>query len=369
MGSLQAAVDVLDKGLGKQHDGYQLYVSLKGETLLNTAAGEAAAGVPLTTDSLMLWFSSTKPLTAAAIGQLWEQGKLTLDDPVTRFIPEFGQGGKEKATVRHLLTHRGGFPIADVGLDLSDWEATISAICASEAMWEPGTACGYHGTSGHEIMGEIIKRVDGRPVQRYMREQILDPLGMKDSHLGVPAELLPSLRERVSQVTIKETLLNPVTGEPIDMSVWNSDAYVSAVVPGGGGRGPAGDLGKFYEAMVNGGERQGSRILQPQTVETIIACHRRGMTDLILQPGGMPPGKYGYEYPWGLSVMLDGNPDIGSRCSPRVFGHSGAMSSVGFGDPESGLACVIITNGLIPLDQNGVRLSAVADAVNDAIRS
>ena len=82
----------------------------------------------------------------------------------------------------------------------------------------------------------------------------------------------------------------------------------------------------------------------------------------------MPPGKYGYEYPWGLSVMLDGNPDIGSKCSSRVFGHSGAMSSVAFGDPETGLACAIITNGLIPLNKNGVRLSAVADAVNEAIR-
>jgi CubicO group peptidase (beta-lactamase class C family) len=134
------------------------------------------------------------------------------------------------------------------------------------------------------------------------------------------------------------------------------------------GRGPAHDLGKLYEALVAGGERNGKRVLQPQTVEAIIACHRRGMIDRTARAGSMPPHpKWGYEYPWGLGVMLEGNPDIGSANSPRVFGHSGALSSVGFGDPETGLACAIITNGLIPLDQNADRLGAVADAVNRAI--
>ena len=88
------------------------------------------------------------------------------------------------------------------------------------------------------------------------------------------------------------------------------------------------------------------------------------MVDFTLHMG-MPPGKWGVEHPWGLRVMLDGNPDIGTKRSSRVFGHSGAISSVGFGDPETGLA-FIITNGLISLDRNTLRLSAVADAVNES---
>src|SRR5438067_12935503 len=109
--ALREAVDLLEAGLGAQHDGYQLDVSLRGETLLDAAGGVAQPGVPMTTDSLMLWFSSTKPLTAVAIGQLWERGKLGLDDRVTKYLPAFGNG-KEHATIRHLLTHRGGFPAA-----------------------------------------------------------------------------------------------------------------------------------------------------------------------------------------------------------------------------------------------------------------
>lgn len=369
---LQQAIDLLDAGLGKQHDGYQLYVSVHGETLLDHAGGEARPGVPMTPDSLMLWFSSTKPLTAVAIGQLWERGKLALDDRVTAFIPEFA-GGKERATIRHLLTHRGGFPTAGNGTAYrpDDWEERVAEICAAPAEWEPGTAAGYHGTSGHLILGEIVRRIDGRPVERYMREEILDPLGMRDSHLGIPAELVPALRDRVSHVRIKFKVPDdPAGAAMMNLERTNEDERLSWVSPGASGRGPAHDLGKLYEALIGGGERQGVRILGVQTVEAITACHRRGMVDRTFEAGSMPPHpKWGYEVPWGLSVMLDGNVDVGGACSPRVFGHSGALSSVGFGDPETGLACAIITNGLIPLDQNAVRLGAAADAVNRAIRA
>src|SRR5436309_8337392 len=108
-GALNAAIEALEGGIGSQHDGYQLYVSLQGETLLDHAGGMAQPGVAMTAESLMLWFSSTKPLTAVAIGQLWERGLLQLDDLVVTYLPTF-RNGKETATIRHLLTHRGGFP-------------------------------------------------------------------------------------------------------------------------------------------------------------------------------------------------------------------------------------------------------------------
>lgn len=367
--ALRAAVALLESGLGAQHDGYQLYVSLRGETLLDAAGGEAQPGVAMTPDALMLWFSSTKPLTAVAIGQLWEQGKLALDDRVTDYLPAFGNG-KERATIRHLLTHRGGFPTANDGLYPGEWSAMVEQICAAPAEWEPGVAAGYHGTSGHIILGEIVRSVDGRRIEQYMREEILDPLEMRQSHLGIPTELAPALRGKVAHVVRKFEPPAAPGVRRLEVEHLNRDEYLSAVSPGMSGRGPAHDLGKLYEALVRGGERNGRRILRPQTVEAITACHRRGMIDRTLSAGAMPPHvKWGYEYPWGLGVMLEGNPDVGNENSPRVFGHSGALSSVGFGDPETGLACAIVTNGLIPLDQNATRLGAVADAVNRAIHA
>ena len=96
----------------------------------------------------------------------------------------------------------------------------------------------------------------------------------------------------------------------------------------------------------------------------MIACHRRGLVDQTFAgSGARPHPKWGHEYPWGLGVALDGNGDVGSRGSGRVFGCSGAFSSVGFADPENGLVCVIVTNGLIQLLRNEDRLAAVADAV------
>ena len=146
------------------HDGAQLFAARKGQTLVDVAIGEAQSGVPLRTDSVMLWLSSTKPLTAVAIAQLMERDKLKLDDPVQSHIPEFANG-KESATVRQVLTHTGGFPMRNVSFLRFSWDEAIQTICAAPAEWEPGTVAGYHGLSGWSVLGEIVRRVAGRPIE------------------------------------------------------------------------------------------------------------------------------------------------------------------------------------------------------------
>src|SRR5947207_5991151 len=106
---LPSTLAVLNRGLtDRLHVGAQLYVSLDGQVVADIAVGDARAGVPMRTDTLMLWLSAGKPLAAVAIAQLREQGLLDFDDPVARHIPEFAQNEKARITIRHLLTHTAG---------------------------------------------------------------------------------------------------------------------------------------------------------------------------------------------------------------------------------------------------------------------
>jgi CubicO group peptidase (beta-lactamase class C family) len=154
----------------------------------------------------------------------------------------------------------------------------------------------------------------------------------------------------------------------LEFEQFNTEPVLTAVSPGNTCRGPARELARVFEVLANGGARGDRRILQPTTAEAVVACHRRGLVDQTFAANNKRPHpRWGLESPWGLGVELDGNADIGTLHSPRVFASSGAFSSVGFGDPATGLVGVIVTTGLLDLDQNAARLSAVADAMNMAI--
>ena len=197
---LEQAIHLLEEQRERgMHDGVQLFAARKGQTLVDVAIGEAQPGVPLRTDSVMLWLSSTKPLTAMAIAQLIERGKLKLDDRVQSYIPEFANG-KESATIRQILTHTSGFPMRTVSFLRFSWDETIQTICAAPTEWEPGAAAGYHGLSGWSILGEIVRRVDGRPIEVYLDEEIMKPLGMNDSNLGITDARADKLGNRLSRL-------------------------------------------------------------------------------------------------------------------------------------------------------------------------
>ena len=126
--ALLEAAQALEAGReAGQHAGAQLYVSRHGQAVLEFACGDALTGAPLEPDSIMAWFSSGKPLTAVAIAWLHERKKLDLDDAVARYLPEFGNG-KERCTIRHLLTHQGGFPNGLRDSAHKTWEQKIAAI-------------------------------------------------------------------------------------------------------------------------------------------------------------------------------------------------------------------------------------------------
>jgi len=357
---LQRAIDLLEEQRREgMHAGAQLFVARRGRILVDAAIGEASAGIPMKTDSVLLWFSATKPLTSVAIAQLWEQGKLELNDPVRKFIPEFGNG-KEAATIKHLLTHTGGFRMRTFPVNY-DWDTAIQKICEEPAEWEPGTVAGYHMLTGWYILGEIVGRIDGRRIDRYIEDEVLRPLGMKDTTLSITPAREAELGGRLSVVT--ETIQNK-TG----LESWNETEYHRYMLPAGTGWGPAHDYGRLFLALQQGGILQGERILKSETVDLFTTTHRRDMVDRTFSAREKKP----VSPPWGLGFRKGSDEPIvakmGRMCTADAYGHGGNRCMVGFAEPSRELVVAIVTNGLPAEDDNVKRLCAVSDAIHTACR-
>jgi len=355
---LSAVISLLEAGRAADwHDCAQCYVSIGGEVLLDTAIGESAPGRALRTDDVMLWYSAGKPLTTVAVLQLWEQGRVGLDDRVAEYVDGWG-GGKETATLRHLLTHTGGFPMfgADpYDTDISYAEA-VAAVAAHPAAWLPGTAAGYHASSAWRILGAIVERIDGRPVERYLHDEVIAPLGLVDVWLGIPVDEQTRLGDRIVPVAWKGHTLPKVDAHGtlqmvpyrIDR-VHNEPWHIAKVEPGGSMRGPARELGRFYESLLG----VGPAVLDPKTVEVMTAVHRYGLKDVVL----------GFDRPWGLGVQVE----FTGGTTRRVFGHGGMASSRGLADREIGLVIVVVANGLAGFLAAERRVAEITDAVYTAL--
>ncbi|MGH2601346.1 MAG: serine hydrolase domain-containing protein, partial [Dehalococcoidia bacterium] len=268
---LPRTVALIEQGIADGTQiGAQIYVSRDGRVVTDVGIGESRPGVAMTAGSMLAWFSSTKAVSSVALAQVWERGALDLDDPVTRFIPEFGAGGKEGITVRHLLTHTGGFRDADggatgrMGYPLPSWDEIITRICAAriEPGWVPGKKAGYHPSSSYYVLGEIVRRLDGRPFDRYVREAIFEPLRMTDCWIGMPPERFRAYGERIG------LMQNTEGPQPQPADIVDQADFVAQPMPAGNGRGPIRELGRFYEMMLArgiGGGSPGRRGLGNQT--------------------------------------------------------------------------------------------------------
>jgi CubicO group peptidase (beta-lactamase class C family) len=362
--SLPKTHAALDQGIREGlHLGAQIHVSLRGETVADAAVGENRPGEPLTPDHLMLWLSSTKPVAAVALAQLWERGRLELDDPVARHIPEFAANGKEGITLRHLLTHTAGIRTLNTGWPELPWEEIVARLSAMkpEPRWVPGQKAGYHKASSWFILGEVIRRVDGRPFSAYVREEVFEPLGMNDSWIGMPAEPYRFYKESGRIGAMWNTEASP----PVSHG-WDTEERCVRPSPGGNGYGPMWELGRFYEMLLGRGTLDGRRVLTPQSVEALTARHRAGMVDATFK----------HVLDWGLGFILNsvqyGAETVpygyGHHASPRTFGHSGYRSSTGFADPENGLAVALVFNGTPANEGHERRIRAVVDAVFEDLR-
>lgn len=349
----------MDRGL---HIGAQLYVSLKGECIVEWALGLADAdanegkGIALTTDHLVLWLSACKPIGAVAIGQLWEQGQLDLDAPIADTIPEFGARGKDEVTMRHILTHTGGFRDAGIAFAEKNWDEAVRKVCDTplEEGWLVGKTAGYDARGAWYILGEVIRRVNGRPFHQYVRQAIFDPVGMYDSWIGMTPEAYRDYGARVAPMYTTEN-------SPPQETDMLSEANCVACFPAGNAIGPVRELGYFYEMLLDGGHRHGVRVIKSATVEEFTWPHRVGTFDQTFR----------HKMNWGLGFMLDSKQydartvpyGYGLHCSQHTFGHGGRECSTGFADPEHGLVVALVFNGMPGEPRHNKRIRDFATAL------
>jgi CubicO group peptidase (beta-lactamase class C family) len=373
---MNRTLDILRQGITEGlHLGAQIYVSVDDQPVLDDAVGEACFGVPMTRDSINWWLSAVKPITAVAIAQLWERDKLELDDRVGQHIPEFARGGKEAITIRHLLTHTGGFRGVSSNSSPEPWDQIIQTICAAriEPGWTPGEKAGYHIASSWFILAEIVRRLDGRMIDRYAREEISLPLGMTDCWIGLPPDKFREYGDRIASTYSTEK------HRPDPNHARLTPEFAALVRPAANGRGPMRQLARFYEMMMRHGvlpplspgegttarQEPGpparNRLLLPQSVEAMTARHRAGMLDHtfkhIIDFGLgflINSAQYGAEtVPYGY----------GRYASRRTFGHSGNQTSCAFCDPERKLVAAWVCNGTPGEARHQQRQRAINDAI------
>jgi CubicO group peptidase (beta-lactamase class C family) len=353
---LPRTTKVLEDGIAAGlHLGAQVYVSLDGKVVGDGVVGEARAGVPMSREQMVIWWSMTKASVAVSTAQQWERGNLDLDTPIASYVPEFGVGGKEGITVRHCLTHTGGFRSGDAVQSpakdpIENWDEVVAGICAVplDEGWVPGEDAGYHLQCGMTMLAEVIRRVDGRFYSQYVREEVFEPLGMDDCWVGMPVDRFEDYSSRGLIGTMHHT-----AGESaLALDRLDSKGNLTRCSPGGGGRGPMHQLARMYEMLNGRGEREGVRVLSPQSVEAITARHRTQRFDKT----------FGIVTDWGLGFGIDSS-SHGRHSSRRVFGHGGAQSSIAYCDPELGLVVAMQTNGMPGSEPHYKRLAAVSDAI------
>ncbi len=333
------------------HPGAGLAVYRYGNLVLDIYGGFVGTGKPVTAETMFVLMSSTKPLTASCLYMLKERGKIGWDDTVAKHWPEFAQNGKETVTIRHILTHRGGFPQTPDSLpwtDWPDWSKVTHAMEQATPIYTPGETLAYHPINYGWVIAELVRRVDGRSFDKFIAEELAAPLGMENTYVGLP----PGLEARVSPMHKMEDDADP-SGYS---ATFSNPVVLRSIVPGAAGVATAGDLARFYAMMERKGTLDGSTVIKPATVEEAVELQVEG-TDQSL-------GLFAQR---SLGLALADERMGRSTGDPlKTFGHGGAGTSIGWADFDSGLAVSYITNGFRGAVTNNARLAAISQAVRDA---
>jgi len=301
--------------------GVVMLVAQNGKVVLQTAYGkqDAAAGTPMTPDSIFRIYSMTKPIVSVAALMLVEEGRMQLADPVAKFIPELKdlKVGVEKGgslelvassrpiTIHDLLRHTSGLTYGVFGKSMvkelytkngvDSWDHTnadlVKKLASVPLMFQPGSTWEYSRST--DVLGHVIERVSGQDLDRFLEERILKPLGMRDTAFYVD----PAKHARIAEPFAKEPLIN----------IRTKPKYLSG---GGGMVSTAADYLRFAQMLLNGGELDGVRILSRKTVDYMTSDHLGGVRGPAYLPG---PG-----YGFGLGVKV--RTSAGEADSPGSIG-------------------------------------------------
>jgi CubicO group peptidase (beta-lactamase class C family) len=276
---------------------------------------------------------------------LVDEGKLDLDQRVQTYLPGFQGPGKEAVTVRHLLTHSSGLDAtAPLYKELSGKEAFVERIERMDLVYPPGSRSLYSDL-GIILLGEILEKVAGQPLEAFVRERVFAPLAMRHTMFRPPAELRPR---------IAPTEVDPWRGRLVQGEVHDENAFaMGGVAPHAGLFSTAGDLARFAQMLLNGGTLDGRRIVSGETVELFTRRTEIPGSDRAL----------GWD-----TKSAEGS--AGTLFSPRSFGHTGFTGTSMWIDPARQLYVILLTNRVHPTRDNQLireARPAVADAVVRAL--
>ena len=355
-----------------------------GRPVVDLVGGTAdpAQGTPYGPETLQLVFSTTKGATALCAHILAEREELDLDAPVREYWPEFAAEGKERVPVRWVLSHQAGLPTVHAQLTLTEvCEVTpvVDALAAQKPFWDPGTDHGYHALTFGWLVGEVVRRLTGRTIGRWFADEVAAPLGL-DFHIGLPEPEEPrvaplqAVRFTVPEdpaaiermlvaldpnhlmqraLTLNGALSFGIEDGRFDAeSSFNLREVHATEMPAANGITTASSLARMYAATF--AEVEGARLLSPRAMEQARRLQAEGPDRVLVE-----------DTRFALGFMLDGTacPMLG----PHSYGHSGAGGSLGFADPEAGVAFGYVMNQMDLGLGGDPRAVALVDAVRRSL--
>jgi CubicO group peptidase (beta-lactamase class C family) len=362
---VQTAIDeMVESGTER---GMQVAVYHQGTMVVDAVAGiaEGATGRKVTSDTPFYCFSVMKAGASTVAHMLAERGLFSYDTPVVDLWPEFGAHGKEKVTVRHVLSHTAGVPGVPLDTtveDLCDWDKMCAAIAASELWWEPGTKIGYHAYTFGYIVGEIVRRAAGKKISKVLLEEVSGPLGVGNQmYFGMPRS------EQHRLAVLEDAPMDPqamaaMASMPPDLPMFkaapmslmpnaefgNRADVLAADIPAGG-KTSARATARMYAALL--GEVDGVRLISPARLREATTAAFSGIDEVF----GMPTT-------WALGFGI-GRP--GAMDSRSAFGVGGVGGSFAYGDTSTGIAFAMTKNRLT---QDFNAATQLTQLVTDALK-
>ena len=324
-----------------------------GKSILELHGGfrDAEREQPWTADTIVLFWSATKGLGSACLLHALQERGIGLDRRVAEFWPEFAQTGKNEITFTQLLSHQAGLSALDETGDVLDYSAVIAALEKQKPLWPPGTAHGYHARTFGFLVDECVRRITGKRIAEYWRENFAGPLGL-DIWIGLPAEeqtrtaTIYSAKaggeqkpaEFYRQLMTPGTLVRKTFTSPAGLhsiAAMNTAENRALEIVSFSGIGSASSLAEFYGMLANGGELDGRRYFKPETIAQMTTTLASGVDRILQIPTAFSAGFM--KDPPAAPLRIFGP-------SASAFGHPGAGGSNAFADPENGIGFAYVMN-------------------------
>ncbi len=361
------------------HPAIQLCIRQHGRVVLNRAIGHGwgnaptdapdAEKIPVTTDTPFCVYSAAKGITATVVYMLVDQGVFALDDRVCEYLPSYTSHGKDRTTIRHVLTHSAGVPFpTGPKPDLKrtdDHEYTQEMLAQLRPLYRPGRVHIYHALTWGPLMREIIYAAAGKDIREILASEILDPLGFRWTNFGVDKEDVPLVAP--SHATgqplppvIAAIFRKAIGGTVHEMIPYTNTAeFLTTVVPSSNTVSTADEMSRFAEIWRRGGELDGVRVIAAETMYGAVQESRRLRPDFAV---GLMPAR------WGTGFNL-GTKRFGpfGRNAPTAFGNLGLSNVAIWADPARGISAGLISSGKPGRDPEAGRHTALMDTIAAAI--